>query len=44
MTDQLYREWMINILTNLEPIQELKGKIIVNELDEATVIYFLSKG
>ena len=43
-TDQLYRNFMMEVLTNLEPRHELKGKVLFEELEEISEIIFISKG
>ena len=44
MKDNNYREMMITILTHLAPRFELKGSMLVNELDEYGEIIFVHKG
>ena len=44
MLDSAYREFMNGILTNLEPIMEERGQIILGELDEANIVTFVDKG
>jgi len=35
---------MMEVLTNLEPRHELKGKVLFEELEEISEIIFISKG
>lgn len=39
-----YRDFMINILQNLEPIYHSKGTQIAGELDEFGEVLFVEKG
>jgi hypothetical protein len=42
--DQIYRDFMMSVLSKLEPIQVPKKTVIFNELDETQEIYFFMKG
>jgi hypothetical protein len=42
--DQIYQDFMMSIMRNLEPIQVPPRTIIFNELDETQEIYFFMKG
>lgn len=42
--DQQYREFMLQVLTHLEPRFEKKHTILIDELDEINEILFFSKG
>ena len=42
--DQQYREFMMEILTNLEPRMEKKGHILFEELEEVCEVIFVSNG
>lgn len=42
--DQIYREFMISILCNLEPRREKRGAILFEELEEIAEIFFVSQG
>lgn len=42
--DQNYREFMIDLLSNLEPRREKKGSILFQELEEISEIFFVSQG
>ena len=39
-----YREFMLDILTNLEPRYEERGVELIRELDEFTEVYFFNRG
>jgi len=43
-SDLEYRDFMIGVLMNLEPIHYFKNTILINELDEFSEITFLNKG
>lgn len=43
-TDQYYRNFMVELLKNLQPRMEEKDIILFNELDDVTEILFLNKG
>ena len=43
-TDQSYREFMMEVLRNLEPKFERQGSIIIDELDEFDEIIFCHHG
>ena len=42
--DQIFREYMMNILTNLEPRYEALGTVVVDELDEFGEVTFIYQG
>ena len=42
--DTEYRDFMLYILLNLEPIRYEKNTLLVNELDEFNEIKFITKG
>ena len=42
--DSIYRDFMIEVLTNLEPICAKENTILYNELDEFGEIIFVQKG
>ena len=42
--NQEYRNFMLDIMLNLEPVQYSKGTIIINELDEVNEVIFIEKG
>ena len=42
--DMEYRDFMIGVLMNLEPIKYHKNMILINELDEFSEITFINKG
>ena len=42
--DPVYRDFMIDVLTNLEPIFANENTILYNELDEFGEIIFVQKG
>ena len=44
MKDSVYREFMINLLTNLEPIFGPMGSSLAVELDEMGQVIFITKG
>ena len=44
MHDQCYRDFMLDVLRNLEPIALDPNTIIYNELDETDMIHFFTKG
>ena len=44
MMDNVYREFIIKVLTCLEPRSELAGSTLINELDEYNEITFIEKG
>ncbi len=44
MKDLAYRDFIISILTHLEPMFETKGISIINELDEFGEVTFISSG
>jgi hypothetical protein len=44
MNDLAYRDFIISILTHLEPFFERKGVGIINELDEFGEVTFISSG
>ena len=44
MHDNVYREFIIGVLTYLEPISEEKGTILQAEIEEVYMIRFISKG
>lgn len=43
-TDQVYSDFMMDIMQNLEPISLPKKKFIFDELEEVQLIYFFMKG
>ena len=43
-TDQSFRDFMMQLLTNLEPYQEFAQTVIVSELQEYNEIIFVQKG
>jgi len=42
--DEIYRDFMINLLLNLEPYMENKNVQIIKELEEFSQIIFIQKG
>jgi len=42
--DQVYREFMLQILMNLEPRHELAGATLFEELEEINEVLFISRG
>ena len=42
--DAEYRDFMIGVLMNLEPIHYEKNRVLINELDEFSEITFINKG
>ena len=42
--DQIYRDFMVETLSCLEPRREFSGVILFNELDDFTEILFFNKG
>ena len=42
--DMEYRDFMIGVLMNLEPITYAKNTVLINELDEFSEITFINKG
>lgn len=42
--DLEYRDFMIGVLMNLEPITYAKNTVLINELDEFSEITFINKG
>lgn len=42
--DMEYRDFMIGVLMNLEPISYAKNTVLINELDEFSEITFINKG
>ena len=43
-SDEIYRDFMINLLLNLEPYMENKNVEIIKELEEFSQIIFIQKG
>ena len=43
-SDQVYSDFMMNVMQNLEPIQLKKKTQIFDELEEVQLIYFFMKG
>ena len=41
--DKVYRDFMFNILSNLEPISFKKNEILFDELDEFNSVIFIMK-
>ena len=44
MYDQCYRDFMLDVMRNLEPVALNSNYIIYQELDETDMIYFFTKG
>ena len=42
--DQVYREFMVGLISKLEPRQERKGEMIYNALQETEELYFIMDG
>lgn len=43
-SDQNYREFMMKVLTSLEPRREKAGSILFEELEEVNETFFISQG
>ena len=44
MAHDQYRDMMVMLVTNLEPIHYKKGNILLNQLEESGAVLFISKG
>ena len=44
MQDPLYRNFMISLIQNLEPVRYRKGYTMISELDEVHQLTFIHKG
>jgi hypothetical protein len=44
MNDQVYRDFMLDVLRNLEPIALQQNFVLYAELEETNMIYFFTKG